>query len=233
MSQEFDALQHNQTWSLVPSNSASNIVGCKWVYRTKYKPDGSIDRLKARLVAKGFHQRPGIDFAETFSPVVKPATLRLILSLAVSQGWSLRQLDINNAFLQGTLTEDVYMAQPPGFINPSFPSHVCKLNKAIYGLRQASRAWYEELKQYLYSQNFKPTVSDSSLFIYSSINLPSTSLYTLMISLSPVRPLTQLMISSPLSPLNSLLKISAPFHTSLVSRCSLTLMEFYCLKPNT
>ncbi|KAI3826502.1 hypothetical protein L1987_00550 [Smallanthus sonchifolius] len=102
MTQEFEALQNNQTWTLVPHSDASNLVGSKWVFRTKFKSDGSIERLKARLVAKGFHQRPGIDFAETFSPVVKPATLRLILSLAVSHHWSLRQLDINNAFLQGT-----------------------------------------------------------------------------------------------------------------------------------
>ncbi|KAJ9567715.1 LOW QUALITY PROTEIN: hypothetical protein OSB04_003681 [Centaurea solstitialis] len=130
----------------------------KWVFRIKYNPDGTIDRFKARLVAKGFTQRPDIDYLETFSPVLKHATLRVVLSLAVSQGWVLRQLDINNAFLQGTLNEDVYMAQPPGFVDPAFPNHVCKLNKAIYGLKQASRAWYNELKSYLISHRFKPTI---------------------------------------------------------------------------
>ena len=112
MQEEFNALQHNHTWSLVPSSQAQNLVRCKWVYRTKYKPDGSIDRLKACLFAKGFHQCPDIDYQETFSPVLKPATLRLILTLVVSNDWDLRQLDINNAFLQGTLSEDVYMSQP-------------------------------------------------------------------------------------------------------------------------
>ncbi|KAJ9552201.1 hypothetical protein OSB04_016246 [Centaurea solstitialis] len=164
MQAEFDALQRNNTWTLVPSTLASNLVGSKWVFRIKYNPDGTIDRFKARLVAKGFTQRPGIDYLETFSPVLKHATLRVVLSLAVSQGWVLRQLDINNAFLQGTLNEDVYMAQPPGFVDPAFPNHVCKLNKAIYGLKQASRAWYNELKSYLISHGFKPTISDSSLF---------------------------------------------------------------------
>ncbi|KAK9048876.1 hypothetical protein SSX86_032155 [Deinandra increscens subsp. villosa] len=168
MQAEFDALQNNNTWTLVPSLTAPNLVGCKWVFRTKYKPDGTVDRLKARLVAKGFNQRPGIDYVETFSPVLKPATLRTLLSLAVSNSWPLRQLDVNNAFLQGTLNEDVFMAQPPGFINPSFPNHVCKLNKAIYGLKQASRAWYEELKTYLLSQGFISTISDSSLFIHTT-----------------------------------------------------------------
>lgn len=168
MQNEFNTLERNDTWSLVPPSEASKLVGCKWVYPTEYKPDGSIDRLKPRLVAKGFHQRPDIDYRETFSPVLKPATLRLILSLAISQKWSLRQLDINNAFLQGRLHENVYMSQPPSFFNPSLPHHVCKLNKAIYGLRQASRAWYNELKSYLISLGFKPTISDTSLFILKS-----------------------------------------------------------------
>ncbi|KAJ9568078.1 hypothetical protein OSB04_004044 [Centaurea solstitialis] len=172
MQEEYDALLRNQTWSLVPPESVPNLVGSKWVFRTKFKPNGTIDRLKARLVAKGFHQRPGLDYIETFSPVVKPATLRLVLSLASSQNWPLRQLDINNAFLQGTLTESVYMSQPPGFVDPSFSHHVCKLNKAIYGLRQASRAWYNELKSFLISAHFKPTISDPSLFVRHSNTSP-------------------------------------------------------------
>ncbi|KAJ0491830.1 putative RNA-directed DNA polymerase [Helianthus annuus] len=172
MQTEFEALKRNQTWTLVPPDNAPNLVGCKWVYRTKFKPDGSVDRLKARLVAKGFHQRPGLDYVETFSPVVKPATLRLILAIATSYNWPLRQLDINNAFLQGTLTESVYMSQPPGFVDPSYPTHVCKLNKAIYGLRQASRAWYDELKTYLLSVHFKPSISDPSLFINKVTSSP-------------------------------------------------------------
>ena len=94
MSVEFDVLLRNGTWDLVPSHSTQNLVGCKWIFRTKYLPTGSIDRYKARLVAKGFHQCPGIDYSETFSPVIKPTTVRLVLSLAVSQGWSLRQLDV-------------------------------------------------------------------------------------------------------------------------------------------
>ncbi|CAL9000116.1 unnamed protein product [Prunus brigantina] len=145
MTEEINALLKNHTWTLVPSSPSQNLVGCKWVFRIKRHSDGSIERYKARLVAKGFHQRPGIDYAETFSPVVKPATIRTVLSLAVSRGWSLRQLDVKNAFLHGFLQEDVYMAQPPGFIDPTRPSYVCKLHKALYGLKQAPRAWFHRI----------------------------------------------------------------------------------------
>uniref|UniRef100_A0A2N9F027 Reverse transcriptase Ty1/copia-type domain-containing protein n=1 Tax=Fagus sylvatica TaxID=28930 RepID=A0A2N9F027_FAGSY len=149
MNLEFDALLKNKTWSLVPQSQARNLVGCKWVFRIKRKADGSIERYKARLVAKGFHQQPGIDYGETFSPVIKPTTVRTVLSIAISAGWSIRQIDIHNAFLHGTLSEDVFMSQPPGFNHPQFPSHVCKLQKAIYGLKQAPRAWMLHLTMYV------------------------------------------------------------------------------------
>lgn len=100
-------------------------------------------------MARGFHQRPGVDYGETFSSVVTPTTFRLVLSIAVSQGWSLRQLDINNAFLQGTLTDEVYTIQPPGYGDFNYANYVCKLNKALYGLKQAPQAWYKELRQHL------------------------------------------------------------------------------------
>ena len=164
MSDEFDALLRNGTWDLVPPDNSQNIVGCKWVFRIKQKPDGTIDRYKARLVAKGFHQRPGIDYHDTFSPVAKPTTVRVLLSLAVSRGWSLRQMDVNNAFLQGPLDEDVFMSQPPGFVDPNLPTYVCKLNKAIYGLKQASRACYNELHRFFLEVGF--IIPCQMLFIY-------------------------------------------------------------------
>ncbi|KAI5351986.1 hypothetical protein L3X38_004877 [Prunus dulcis] len=144
----------------------TNLVGCKWVFRIKRHSDGSIERYKARLVTKGFHQRPGIDYAETFNPIVKPATIRTVLSLAVSRGWSLRQLDVKNAFLHGFLQEDVYMAQPPDFIDPTRPSYVCKLYKALYGLKQVPRAWFHRISTFLLSMGFARSQADTSLFIF-------------------------------------------------------------------
>jgi histone deacetylase 1/2 len=145
MDVEFEALIKNKTWHLVPPPRGRNIIDSKWVWKIKRKADGTVDRYKGRLVAKGYTQRYGIDYEDTFSPVVKAATIRLILSIAVSKGWSLRQLDVQNAFLHGVLEEEVYMRQPPGYEDKSKPGYVCKLDKALYGLKQAPRAWYSRL----------------------------------------------------------------------------------------
>ena len=165
MSEEFDSQLRNHTWSLVPRKKSYNVVGCRWVYRIKRKADGTIDRRKSRLVGKGYHQRPGVDYQDTYSPVIKQPTVLLVLSLAVMNNWPLRQLDVNNAFLQGNLNEDVYMEQPQGFVDKDKPDYVCKLNKAIYGLKQAPRVWYLELRQFLLQSGFKNSVADASLFI--------------------------------------------------------------------
>jgi len=167
MNSEYEALMRNKTWHLVPPQRGTNVIGCKWVYKIKRKSDGSLDRYKARLVAKGFKQRYGIDYEDTFSPVIKAATIRVILSLAVSCGWSLRQLDVQNAFLHGLLEEDVYMHQPPGFEDPNRPNYVCKLDKALYGLKQAPRAWYSRLSERLIQLGFKASKADTSLFFFS------------------------------------------------------------------
>ncbi|PNX79902.1 hypothetical protein L195_g035893, partial [Trifolium pratense] len=166
-SAEFNALMSNGTWTLVPQQKHTNVVGCKWLFRIKRNPDGSVARYKARLVAKGFTQTPGLDFKETFAPVVKPQTIKVVLTIALGQGWTLHQMDVNNAFLQGQLYEDVYMQQPPGFVHSEFPHHVCKLKKAIYGLKQAPRAWHDSLKTFVISVGFSTSLSDPSLFIYN------------------------------------------------------------------
>jgi hypothetical protein len=143
------------------------VVGSHWVYKIKRRTDGSIDRYKACLVARGFTQQEGIDYLETFSPVVKPATVRLVLTIAVSRGWFIHQLDVHNAFLNEILLKEVYMEQPPSFAHPTLPSHVCHLHKSIYGLKQAPRAWYTRLSDYFISLGFRASNADPSLFIYS------------------------------------------------------------------
>ncbi|KAK1642790.1 hypothetical protein QYE76_060595 [Lolium multiflorum] len=168
---EYSALLKNGTWQLVPSRPGVNVIDSKWVFKIKKNSDGSIERYKARLVAKGFRQRYGLDYEDTFSPVVKPTTIRLLLSIAVSRGWYLQQLDIQNAFLNGVLEEEVFMRQPPGFEDPTCPSHLCHLRKAIYGLKQAPRAWHARLSSVLGSLGFRASTADTSLFILTRSNL--------------------------------------------------------------
>jgi hypothetical protein len=165
MVDEFQALIRNKTWHLIPPREDLNVIDCKWVFKLKRKADGTIDCHKARLVAKGFNQQYGIDYDETFSPVVKPATIRLLLSLAVTRGWVIRQIDIQNAFLHGYLHEDVYMHQPPGFVDSKYPNYLCKLDKSLYGLKQAPRAWFSRLSDKLINIGFSPSKVDVSLFI--------------------------------------------------------------------
>ena len=134
MQEEYATLMKNNTWSLVSPPANRKDISCKWVFRVKRNPDGSIQKYKARLVAKGLHQKEGLDFGEVFSPMVKPQIVRLILILAFSKGWKIHQFDFNNAFLNSELEEEVFMSQPPGFM-ASDPTLVCRLHKALYGLK--------------------------------------------------------------------------------------------------
>jgi hypothetical protein len=125
-----------------------------------------LDRYKARWVLRCFTQCPGVDYDETFSPVVKPATVRIVLTLAISRGWPVHQLDVKKAFLHITFSETVYCSQPTGFIDPAYPQLVCRFNKSLYGLKQVSQAWYHYFASYLVSVGFVEAKSDTSLFIY-------------------------------------------------------------------
>jgi hypothetical protein len=168
MDEEIEALHKNQTWELVPRTPNLHVIGSKWVFKSKIKPDGSLDHLKARLVAKGYYQVDGVDYIETFSPVIKPGTIRLIITIALVKKWSIRQLDVKNAFLHGVLSENIYMEQPPGMADPQFPNHVCKLQKALYGLKQAPRAWFDRFSSFLINYGFFCSLADPSLFIFHS-----------------------------------------------------------------
>lgn len=116
------------------------VIGCKCVLKTKLKAYSSLNRLKACLVVNCFHQTDGVDYTETISPVIKPSTIRIVLSLAMVYRWDIRQLNVKNAFLHNDLQEVVFMDHLPGFIHPTLSTHVCKLNKILYGLKQAPRA---------------------------------------------------------------------------------------------
>ncbi|KAG6431297.1 hypothetical protein SASPL_109376 [Salvia splendens] len=159
---EFLTLLKKHTWTLTTLPPGKNLIGCTWVFKLKKYIDGTIARYKERLVAQGFSQVPGFDFNETFSPVVKPATIRLTLSIYVSCCWVVTHLDIN-VFLNGNLEEDIYMRQPIDF-EQGGPHLVCKLNKVIYGLKQASRAWFATVYSVLLSLDFSQSRSDASLF---------------------------------------------------------------------
>ena len=165
MQEEIDALAENKTWDLVKLPKGKNVVGCKWVYKTKHDSNGNVSRHKARLVAKGYAQMQGIDYDETFAPVAKMATLRTILAVGAARRWVLHHMDVKNAFLHGNLEEEVYMCQPPGFEDKNHPEYVCKLKKALYGLKQAPRAWHKELSESLKNLAFKMSKADPSLYV--------------------------------------------------------------------
>ncbi|KAH9658792.1 hypothetical protein KPL70_023626 [Citrus sinensis] len=141
--EEMRALGKNQIWEVTDLPKGKKTVGCKWVFTIKYNSNGTLERYKARLVAKRFTQTYGIDYLETFTPVAKLNTVRVLLSMALNLDWPLQQLDVKNAFLNGDLVEEVYVDSPPGF-KGKFQYRICKLKKSLYSLKQSPRAWFEK-----------------------------------------------------------------------------------------
>nr|KAJ0184969.1 hypothetical protein LSAT_V11C900465440 [Lactuca sativa] len=138
MKKEISALEANDTWVLVVLPPGKRAIESKWVFKIKFKPNGEVERYKARLVAKGYTQMEGVDYHDTFAPVAKLVTVRILLTMAVKNNWIIHQLDVNNTFLHGDLEEEVYMKIPQGF-GKEGDTRVCKLKKSLYGLKQASR----------------------------------------------------------------------------------------------
>lgn len=175
MQKEIKALEENSTWTLEQLPSGKRAIDSKWVYKVKYKPNGEVERYKARLVAKGFTQIPGVDFHDTFAPVAKLVTVRSLLAVATKRDWIIHQLDVNNAFLHGELNEEVYMKVPQGFLKTG-DTRVCRLRKSLYGLRQASRNWYQKFTTALVERGFRQSQADHSLFIYRKNGIFVTAL---------------------------------------------------------
>jgi hypothetical protein len=135
MNEKMAPLDANVTWELVDLPKDKKAIGCKWVYKVKHNVDGSVSRYKARLVAKGYAQTYGIDYEETYSLVAKMTTIRAIIAMAIAKGWSLHQMDVKNDFFHGDLQEEMYMEQPLGYVDQTHPNLVCRLKKALYGLK--------------------------------------------------------------------------------------------------
>ena len=169
MAKEIQALEHNKTWILTSLPAGKRPIGCKWVFKIKYNADGTVERYKARLVAKGYTQKEGLDYTETFSPTAKLVTFRCLLAIASARDWPLHQLDVQNAFLHGDLDEEVYMIPPPGFDRQG-GNLVCRLQKSLYGLKQASRNWFAKLTNALREAGFVQSMADYSLFTRSNNN---------------------------------------------------------------
>ncbi|WKA08566.1 hypothetical protein VitviT2T_026277 [Vitis vinifera] len=157
--------EKNNTWVLSVLPERRKTVGCKWIFSIKYKADGSIDQYKARLVAKGCTQKYGIDYQETFSPVAKLKTVRVLLSLAANLDWPLHQLDVKNAFLHGDLEKEIYMDLPPGYTATSEAKIACSLQRALYGLKQSPRAWFGRFSSTMRKYGFQQSNSDHTLFL--------------------------------------------------------------------
>jgi hypothetical protein len=157
MKSEMQSMYDNQVWTLVDPPEGCKVIDNKWCYKKKTDMDGNVHTFKSRLVVKGYRQVHGIDYDETFSPVVMIKSIRILLAIAAYYDYEIWQMDVKTAFLNGNLLEDVYMTQPEGFVDPTNPSKVCKLQRSIYGLKQASRSWNrrfdERIKEFGFIKN--------------------------------------------------------------------------------
>ena len=163
MKKELDALSKNHTWDLVTLPPGKPVVGCKWIYKIKTRSNGSIECYKTRLVAKGFTQEYGIDYEETFAPVARISSVRALLAIAAARKWDLFQMDVKNAFLNGDLSEEVYMQPPLGLSVES--NKVCHLQRALYGLKQAPQAWFAKFSSTISRLGYMASHYDSVLFL--------------------------------------------------------------------
>jgi hypothetical protein len=164
MHEELNNFRRNQVWELIERPKDHNVIGTKWFFQNKQDQDGIVVRNKTRLVAQGYTQIEGLDFEETYAPVARLEAIRILLAYACAHNIKLYQMDVKSVFLNGYINELVYVEQPPGFKDEKKPNHVYKLKKALYDLKQAPRAWYERLRDFLLSKGFKMRKIDTTLF---------------------------------------------------------------------
>ncbi|GKA12665.1 retrovirus-related pol polyprotein from transposon TNT 1-94, partial [Tanacetum coccineum] len=168
MQEELNQFVANDVWDLVPLPMSQSVIGTKWVFKNKLDENGIVSRNKARLVAQEYNQQEGIDYDETYALVARLDSIRILLAIACANDFKLYQMDVKSAFLNGFINEEVYVAQPPGFINFQKPNYVYKLKKALYGLKQASKAWYDRLKAFLIKHEYSMGMVDNTLFTKKS-----------------------------------------------------------------
>jgi hypothetical protein len=162
---EIQSLNENETWDLVDMPSGRKPIGTKWVFKRKYKSDGSLDRYKARLVCTGYSQKYGIDYEETFSPVVRPEGIRLLIAIATQLNADIHQMDVTSAFLNGKLQEEIYVKQPIGYVKKGQEDKVYKLKKSLYGLKQAPLCWNKEIDGALTKFGFTRNKADHGVYV--------------------------------------------------------------------
>ena len=166
MKEELDALHKTGTWDLVDLPSGKSSISCKWVYKIKTQSNGTVDRYKARLISSGFTQEYEIDYEETFAPVARLSSVRTLLAIYAARKWLLFQMDVKNVFINGEISEEVYMKLPPGYSYPSgFPHRVYRLWRALSGLKQAPRAWFAKFSSIISQHGFSCNSFDTALFL--------------------------------------------------------------------
>ena len=194
MEEELNMIEKNNTWELVDRPNDRKIIGVRWVFRTKLNPDGSINKHKARLVVKGYAQVAGMDYFETYAPVARLDTIRLVFSIAAQKRWKIFQLDVKSAFLNGYLKEEIFIEQPEGFVVEGHENKVYLLKKALYGLKQALRAWNARIDEHLLSLGFNRSLSEPTLYTkHSATDSLIVSLYVddLLVSGSKLKEIDQ------------------------------------------
>jgi hypothetical protein len=165
MVEEYQSIMKNDVWDIVPRPKGKSVVTSKWISKIKHVANGSIKKYKARFVARGFSQKEGVDYEETFSIVARYTSIREVISLASVMGWKIHQMDVKTAFLNGVIKEEVYIEQPQGFEVHGRESHVCRLKKSFYELKQTPRAWYSRIDGYLQSMGFTKSEVDPNLYL--------------------------------------------------------------------